>query len=312
MFGAQLIPLGAGLLSAVLHLSTVTGSPAAIFLAYFAQLPLAATGLALGFMPAAVAAAVASIAVALAGELGGSLTLFLLVWAAPVLLVVHFALQNRPGEDGTAEWYPIGRILGWLTAFCLVLFALALVGFAGHEGGLQGAIGDYLRAILRPLMQSDPAALDKVVARLTPLTPGYMAISWFVMTLSNCVLAQRLLGSAGKNIRPMPSYRDLEIVTWPAIVAVIGAILTFFGGNLRFVGFGAVIVALVPFFFIGLAVLHSISAAWPGRPLLLAGVYILLVLLLWPAAIVALLGIAEKWVNFRGRAKASRTNKGND
>jgi len=37
-----------------------------------------------------------------------------------------------------------------------------------------------------------------------------------------------------------------------------------------------------------------------------------LVLLLWPAAIVAVLGIAENWLRLRDRANARRTNKRND
>jgi hypothetical protein len=71
------------------------------------------------------------------------------------------------------------------------------------------------------------------------------------------------------------------------------------------------LIATIPFFFIGLAVLHSISAAWPGRPILLAGVYLLLILLLWPAAIIALLGMTEYWLRIRQRMHARRSNKGN-
>lgn len=312
MFGAQLIPLGAGLLSALLHLSVLTGSPGAVMFAYFTQLPLAATGLALGFMPAAVAAAVASVVVALAGSMGGSLTLFLLIWVLPVLVVVYFSLQNRPGEDGTTEWYPLGRILGWLTALSLVIFAVALIAFAGREGGLQGAIKSFLGVYFQPLTSVDQAAVNRVIHSFTRVFPGAVAASWITMATINCVLAQRLVTAAGKNIRPKPSYRDVEALIWPAIIAIGGALTILFGGNLRFAGLNTLIIALVPFFFIGLAVLHSISAAWPGRPLLLAGVYVFLILLLWPAAIVALLGIAEKWTDFRGRAKASGTNKGND
>ena len=76
-------------------------------------------------------------------------------------------------------------------------------------------------------------------------------------------------------------------------------------------GFNIMLIASIPFFFIGLAVLHSISAAWPGRSLALAGVYLLLIIALWPAAFVAMLGVLELWLRLRDRAKARRTNKGN-
>jgi len=60
MLRAQLIPLGAGVIAALLHLSVTLGSPGAFMLAYFAQAPIAAAGLAFGFMPAAMAAASAA------------------------------------------------------------------------------------------------------------------------------------------------------------------------------------------------------------------------------------------------------------
>ena len=44
---AQLIPLGAGVVAALLHLSVTLGSPGAFMLAYFAQAPIVATGLVL-------------------------------------------------------------------------------------------------------------------------------------------------------------------------------------------------------------------------------------------------------------------------
>ena len=39
MLNALLIPAGAGSVSAILHLSVTLGSPGAVLLAYFAQLP---------------------------------------------------------------------------------------------------------------------------------------------------------------------------------------------------------------------------------------------------------------------------------
>ncbi|MFT5488534.1 MAG: hypothetical protein ACI9MU_003461, partial [Alphaproteobacteria bacterium] len=92
---AQLIPLGAGVIAALLHLSVTLGSPGAFMLAYFAQAPIVATGLALGFMPAAVAAAVAAVLVALGSPGVGALSLFILTSALPVLIIVYFAIQHR-------------------------------------------------------------------------------------------------------------------------------------------------------------------------------------------------------------------------
>jgi hypothetical protein len=315
---AQLIPLGAGIVAALLHLSVTLGSSGAFMLAYFAQAPIVATGLALGFMPAAVAAAVAAVLVAVGSPGVGALSLFVLTSAFPVLLIVYFAIQNRvrdgEGEDGAVEWYPLGRLLGWLTILALAAFVIAYLVFMGAENGVRGATETYLRNVLGALrgVQADTAAIDQLISTMAIVFPAVAAASWILMIVVNGVMAHKFLTASGNNLRPMPVYSETEGPVWPAAVIAFGALMTIFGGNAGFFGINLMMIGAIPFFFIGLAVLHSISAAWPGRLLLLIGAYLFLVLLVWPAAIVALLGLIEHWVRLRERMHARRSNKGNE
>ena len=315
---AQLIPLGAGIVAALLHLSVTLGSSGAFMLAYFAQAPIVATGLALGFMPAAVAAAVAAVLVAVGSPGVGALSLFVLTSAFPVLLIVYFAIQNRvrdgEGEDGAVEWYPLGRLLGWLTILALAAFVIAYLVFMGAENGVRGATETYLRNVLGALqgVQADTAAIDQLISTMAVVFPAVAAASWILMIVVNGVMAQKFLTASGNNLRPMPVYSETEGPVWPAAVIAFGALMTIFGGNAGFFGVNLMMIGAIPFFFIGLAVLHSISAAWPGRLLLLIGAYLFLVLLVWPAAILALLGLIEHWVRLRERMHARRSNKGNE
>ena len=315
---AQLIPLGAGVVAALLHLSVTLGSPGAFMLAYFAQAPIVATGLALGFMPAAVAAATAAVLVALGSPGVGALSLFVLTSALPVLIIVYFAIQNRirdgEGEDGSVEWYPVGRLLGWLTVLALVAFVAAYLVFLGAENGVRGATETYLRNVLGALrnVQADAAAVDQLITTMAAIFPAVAAASWLLMIVVNGVMAQKFLTASGKNLRPIPAYSEIEVPIWPAAVVIFGALVAIFGGNAGFFGINVMLIGTIPFFFIGLAVLHSISAAWPGRLFLLVGAYLFLVLLVWPAAIIALLGLIEHWVRLRERMHARRSNKGNE
>ena len=315
---AQLIPLGAGVIAALLHLSVTLGSSGAFMLAYFAQAPIVATGLALGFMPAAVAAAIAAVLVALGSPGVGALSLFMLTSALPVLVLVYFAIQNRTrngeGEDGSIEWYPLGNLLGWLTILALAAFVIAYLVFLGAENGVRGATETYLRNVLGALrgVQADTTAVDQLISTMAAVFPAVAAASWLLMIVVNGVMAQKFLNAAGKNLRPMPVYREIEGPVWPAAVVVFGALMAIFGGNATFFGLNLMLIGAIPFFFIGLAVLHSISAAWPGRLFLLVGAYLFLVLLVWPAAMVALLGLIEHWVRLRERMHARRSNKGNE
>lgn len=315
---AQLIPLGAGAVAALLHLSVTLGSSGAFMLAYFAQAPIVATGLALGFMPAAVAAAVAALLVALGSPGVGSLSLFMMTSVLPVLIIVYFAIQHRvldgEGEDGSVEWYPVGRLLGWLTVLALAAFIVAYLMFLGGENGVRGAIEAYLKNVLGALRgaQADATVVDGLITTMASVFPAVAAASWLLMIIVNGVMAQKFLTASGKNLRPMPVYSEIEAPLWPVAVIVLGALMTFFGGNVGFFGLNVMLIATIPFFFIGLAVLHSISAAWPGRLFLLVGAYLFLVLLVWPAAIIALLGLIEHWVRLRERMHARRSNKGNE
>jgi hypothetical protein len=117
---AQLIPLGAGVVAALLHLSVTLGSPGAFMLAYFAQAPIVAAWACPGFHACCRRGGnCAAVLVALGSPGVGALSLFVLTSALPVLVIVYFAIQNRirdgEGEDGSVEWYPVGRLLGWLT-----------------------------------------------------------------------------------------------------------------------------------------------------------------------------------------------------
>jgi len=315
---AQLIPLGAGVVAALLHLSVTLVSPGAFMLAYFAQAPIVATGLALGCMPAAVAAAIAAVLVALGSPGVGALSLFVLTSALPVLIIVYFAIQNRirdgEGEDGSVEWYPVGRLLGWLTVLALVAFVAAYLVFLGAENGVRGATETYLRNVLGALrnVQADAAAVDQLITTMAAIFPAVAAASWLLMIVVNGVMAQKFLTASGKNLRPIPAYSEIEVPIWPAAAVIFGALVAIFGGNAGFFGINVMLIGTIPFFFIGLAVLHSISAAWPGRLFLLVGAYLFLVLAVWPAAIIALLGLIEHWVRLRERMHARRSNKGNE
>ena len=303
--------MGAGIVSAALHLSVTLGSPSAILLAYFAQLPLAAIGLAFGLTQTAVAVAFAAIIVALFSPGVGALSLFIFLSALPVLIIVHFALQNRSVENGNVAWYPIGQILVWLTLLAILAFIVAYAVFMEVDGGVRGAIDNYLKSITVNLAQADRAAVDAMTTTMTYLFPAIASASWTMMNVINGVLAQRFVTASNRNIRPRPVYSEIEIPTWPAGICLLGAIFAFFGGELGFLGFNIMLIAGTPFFFIGLAVLHNISSAWPGRFIWLSGIYLFLTLALWPAAVIAAFGVLEFRLRLRDRAKARRMNKGN-
>ncbi|MGH6915201.1 MAG: DUF2232 domain-containing protein, partial [Geminicoccales bacterium] len=143
-----------------------------------------------------------------------------------------------------------------------------------------------------------PAGLDGWMF----LFPGLMATSWVVMAVINAVLAQLLAVRVGRSRRPSPDFARLELPgwLWPALGAA--ALLALLGdGGPGFLGRSLLIVLVVPYVFLGLAVIHALSRKWSHPGLALAAIYSAVVLLGWPILGVLLLGFVEDWAHLRRR-----------
>jgi len=129
-----------------------------------------------------------------------------------------------------------------------------------------------------------------------------MAASWLVMVVINGVLAQILAVRLGWNRRPSPALSELELPgwLWPAIGAA--ALLAMLGDDgLGFLGRSLLIVLVVPYMFLGLAVIHAFARRWSHRRLALAVFYGGIMLLGWPLLAILLLGFVEDWAHVRQR-----------
>jgi hypothetical protein len=305
---AQVIGLAvlAGLISSTLFLSLSSGLPGTVLLAYFVQLPLLFIGLSLGLAASVVAAAGAMLVCAvLAGLVGAGL--FFLVQAIPAMVVIRQALLARQ-RDGQLEWYPAGLLLAQLTALAALGITAAFIFMLGRPGGLEGVISDFLKSALTELGASEVKVTRVDVSAGSGLGgwmflfPGLMAASWLVMIVVNGVLAQALAVRLGWNRRPSPALSELELPgwLWPTI-GVAAALAVIGDGGLGFLGRALLIVLVVPYVFLGLAVIHAAARRWPHRRLALVACYGGMMLLGWPVLAVLLLGFIEDWAHVRQR-----------
>lgn len=290
----------AGLVSSVLFLALSSGVPGVVLLAYFVQLPIMFTGLVLG--PAGSALAAVS-AILVNGLLAGlfATALYAVVQAAPALLLVRQALLSR-AVAGKVEWFPPGLLLAQLTLLAVAAIAVAFVLFSGQAGGLEGVIEGFLASALAELGTiPEGSSLPAEARGIAFLLPGLIASSWLMMTAVNAILAQRLAVRAGWNRRPSPDLARLELPWWLWPVLGAAALLSLLGGAAGFLGRSAMIVLAVPYFFLGLAVLHSLARRLSHRRLALFALYTCIVVLGWPGLMVVLLGFVEDWANLRRR-----------
>jgi Predicted membrane protein (DUF2232) len=289
-----------GLLSAVLFLSLLLGLPG-MLLVYFAQLPVLFAGLALGLTGSGIAAIGAIVVIGLVVSMAAALG-YALLHALPALFTVRQALLRRTDQGGKTECFPVGLLLTQLTVLAGAGVVLAFLLLGSEPGGLPGFIEEHLRTGLSELGLLDEATEPSPdLARLAAVIPGFTASSSLLMVMINFMLAQLLAVRAGWARRPTPDFDRLELPgwLWPGIAAA--ALLVLAGGVIGDLGWSLLIVLVVPYLFLGLALVHVVVRRWSRPGLALGAIYGAMILLGWPILLVLLLGFVEDWAHLRRR-----------
>ena len=308
-----LIAVGGGILSAVASMTIVLGLPGALVFAYLAPLPVMMVGLTLGLRMATVAAAAGFV---IAGMVGSTFNagLYGLINAVPAVLLVRYALSAETAPDGSAQWASAGVVVSWLAVLVAGLFMIAVFTVFGSETGIEDEIyGKLSQALALMAPALDEGRRTIIVSGLAAIFPGALGTSWIFMIAANGVLAQRLAKKLGKNLRPTPSYRGLTLPDWISWFVVGSAFLALIGsGDLEYMGRNLAMITATPFFFLGLAIIHSIARFVNFPTAMLVGTYVALLMSSWAAIVVAGVGIVEQWYNLRQRLPALSRNEENE
>ena len=289
-----------GVISALLYALVTRGSLGGVLLAYFCQLPLFVIGLSLGTTASVIAGAVATAGVvAVSGVLGAFV--FILVNAAPVVFLVWQGLLSRPDENGNTEWYPPGLLAVGATLYGLGLLVVAWLWLSVSTGGIEESVRAYLGEVTSTILQGQPAEMQQaLIDNVAPILPGTVALSWLVMLVINGVLGQGLVARFERNLRPSPDFAMLELPNWLTVLGaalLIGAILL--PGTLGYFTKSAAFILALPFFLVGLSVIHVAARRISAGTLLLVLFYLLMLLFGWPAVFVAFFGLIEQRAGFR-------------
>lgn len=308
-----LIAVGAGAVSALALASVpLTGSAVAMPVMYLAPVPLYLAGLGYGANAAGFALLGGTM---VAGLLGG--LLLALVYAAaygvPAWTVTRILLAAPPtgaarGDGGA------GRALAALSLMAFAAVAVSAFYAVGSGVPLEMQVRDSLDAAFAQLGASVPAdARGEAVAQMAAVMPGMAASAWVLMTVISAVLAQAVLNRYNRAPRPSPAYAALRLPDWASWPLVAAAALSLIAdGDLEYAGRNLTFVAAVPFFFLGLAAIHTIVRKVQGTTLILTGVYLVVAFSGWAQMVVAGLGVMELWVGVRRRFAGSPKERENE
>ncbi|MCJ2061815.1 hypothetical protein MKK63_03750 [Methylobacterium sp. J-088] len=339
------IGIGAGLVSALLFGVLLKATPLAILLYLVAPLPILIVGLGWSHKVALTAAAAGSLALALviAPFMGLAFGAYI---ALPAWWLAYLTLLGRETARGL-EWYPTGRLLGWIAATA----ALAFIAIAVLSSPNHAAFDRQLRSLAQTLVQArmpatrtaeqgrraeaPPAETDRsgqdagadtdtqtpaetddadvtrteMADALARVVPAFAANGLALLLAFYLWASARIVKISGRLPRPWP---DLPSTTMPRItLAALGAALLMCLGP----GYVGVLgVALVggfsaAFALQGLAAFHDRSRGRPGRTLMLFGLYLILFVTQGIALVaLTLFGLADTALDRRRSQDRPRNN----
>ena len=309
------IALLLGLVSAVVFLSATTG-PILIRYALFllTSLPIFLAGLGWGWRFAALAGLVSVSLVATASnfQVAG---VYALTQILPAIVLSYLALLNRPyqpdGADSeTVEWYPVGRLVLWaaVMAGAITLAVLVVIGqdFDELRTGLKGYLSETIKTNMPPGADGKPlddSQLETMTDIMVAVLPAASAVSWLTALVFNLWLAGRITLAAGQLRRPWPDISAMEYPPGTALMLLASLLATGAKGTAGAVGTAFLGAFFLAYVLAGLAVIHYVTRAKPWRPFGLWLLYIgLLVVAVWIAVIIALVGLADRPLRLRERA----------
>ena len=331
----------AGLASGFLVLASFSGSSIAVaYLTLVLPLPMFMAGLGLGTRKALIAVAsglVVTVAVAPETGMAFGLMFGLPVWlivrftlTSPNGVIVeapeHSGPYKQEGPDTTSTfqdrimgrvqdwgneagkpprdlgWFPAGHIAALITALAGVYIVAVAVMTSSH-GGLEQAATAYLTEVANMIAGAQgQEVLKEAILRAIPFFPGSVAAFWALSILCNSIMAQALLAKGGRNIRPSPRLRELTLPDWLSWALVGSALMALLAtGEMEYIGRNLTLVLAVPFFFLGLAVVHKLAGMTPFPSALLSLMYVVMIFSGWFILVIAGLGILDQWIGLQSR-----------
>jgi hypothetical protein len=312
MIAIVLIAMAAGAASALMFASIVSGAPISLLLFYLAPLPLMVAALGWGPLSATLGG------IAAAAALGAIFGLpyciaFAVTVALPAWWLGHLALLGRPVTNGVPsgngaepvapalEWYPVGRILLWVTGFAALTTMAALLTLGSDAATITGALQRFLRRIFDAQDAASTGEIEPLIDALVTIAPAAAEIVAMMTLTLNLWLAAKITATSGRLHRPWPDLKSTALPAMALAALLVAIALCFTGGLLAILAQIVAAALTMAYALTGFAVLHTLTLALKRRALWLSGTYAIVAVVGWPVLAIAVLGVADAIFGFRQR-----------
>lgn len=299
MMTGILIALAAGLASATMFASIVSGALISLVLFYLAPLPLMVAALGWGSATALVGGVIAALGLGLVFGIP-YMAAFALTIALPAWWLGHLTLLARPVSSDpqlanlapALDWYPTGRLLAWTALFATLTTISALLTLGTDAETINAALRSGLSRIMGARGTATGEA-DRVVDALVVIAPGAATIIAMTTLTLNLWLSAKITTTSGSLKRPWPDLRTTMLPRAILIVLVVAVAFSFFGGLLAIIAQIASSALLMAYAVTGFAVLHTVTQAFSGRAFVLVAAYAATLFIGWPLIGMISLGLAD-------------------
>ena len=299
MMTGLLIALAAGLASATMFASIISGALISLVLFYLAPLPLMVAALGWGSATALIGGVIAALGLGLMFGIP-YMAAFALTVALPAWWLGHITLLARPVSDDpqlanlspALDWYPTGRILAWAAVFASITTISALFTLGTDADTINAALRRGLTRIMG-MRGTSSGETDRVVDALVAIAPGAATIIAMTTLTLNLWLAAKITTTSGQLKRPWPDLRTTTLPRKLLFVLLAAVALCFTGGLLAMAAQILSSALLMAYAVTGFAVLHTVTQTFSGRAFVLGAAYAATLFIGWPLLGMISLGLAD-------------------
>jgi len=312
MMAIVLIAIAAGSASALMFASIISGALISLLLFYLAPLPLMVAALGWGPLSATVGGIVAAIGLGAIFGLPYCIA-FAVTIALPAWWLGHLALLGRPITSGAStgngaapvapdlEWYPVGRILLWISGFAALTTMAALLTLGTDPAAINGALRRGLLRMLGPREMASTGEAEQWIDAVVTIAPVAAAIVAMMTLTLNLWLAAKITATSGRLHRPWPDLKSAALPPMTLVALCVAIAFCFAGGLLAILALIVTAALMVTYALTGFAVLHTLTLALKSRALWLGCTYAIMLVFGWPVLAMVVLGLADAIFGFRQR-----------
>jgi hypothetical protein len=312
MIAILLIALAAGAASALMFASIISGALISLLLFCLAPLPLMVAAMGWGPLSASIGG------IAAATGLGAIFGLpyciaFAVKVALPAWWLGHLALLGRPTAPGVStgndaspvpadlEWYPLGRILLWISASVALTTTAELLMLGTDAATITGTMRRGGLRILELTGAAPTAETEQLVTALVTIAPSAAAVVEMTALTLSLWLAAKITATSGRLHRPWPDLKTVELPPMTLAALCVAIAFCFAGGLPALVAQIVTTTLMMAYALTGFAVLHTLTLAFKSRAFLLGCSYVIVMMFAWPVLLMAMVGLADAVFGFRRR-----------